>query len=560
MSDEKRPGAGMDAELKPAPDFNETSSPATDEETSTLSGPPKQVTAKAYTPHKRWRVIVAAVAAAAVLGGGLFAATRTDWLKAPAVSDTSDESAEPALDPLIDKSALGADGVVRVEIDTGDETYILQKNTDGLMTVAAFEDLPRNADAVDALRNALLTLTPHALVLETATEAELAACGLTRPAVSAAVTYADGDAFAFEIGNLEPGENAHYYFRKAGDPAVYLVEAALYQQLMKPAADYLATVLTPAPASDDDGTARLERLELSGTLRPDRVVLRRAEESDPAPLRVAGHYVIAEPYVRAVNTELVYPWETGLCDASASGVAAVHPTEKQLASFGLDEPHSVADITFAVFPADAATETSAAHTEPYNHVSYTLSLGGKNENGDYYALVDGVDAVYTVPGSAVPWAEATYGDLISSTLFLHYITDLSDITVTVNGTTSVIHLTHSGGETSDAAATFTATVGDRTMSEADTRTLYRLMMMVGRIAEEPTDAPSSALSAPSGLTLRLTFLDPDKADAVYTFYPYSANRYLCVAEDGDTFQVKAADVESLLTQIDRYLSGQPVQS
>ncbi|MBR3289722.1 MAG: DUF4340 domain-containing protein [Clostridia bacterium] len=559
MSDEKRPSPAHsepDLDPKTAPEIAE---PPTDDEISpfsTLSGPAKQVSAKQYAPHRRWRVIVAVLAAVAVLGGGLFAATRTDWLKAPEVSEAaSDESAEPALDPLIDKSALGTDAVASVEIRHGHASYTLQKNADGLMTVADFADLPRQAASVDSLLSALLTITPHSQVLADATDADLAACGLTSPAVSAAVTYTDGDTFSFAIGRLEPGENARYYFRKTGDSAVYLVDAALYQQLMKPATDYLATVLTPAPApaSDDDGgTARLERLELSGTLRPDRVVLRRAEESDPAPLRVAGNYVVAEPYARAVNTERVYPWETGLCDAAATGVAAVHPTAEQLASFGLDEPHSVAELTFAVFPADAAAA-------PYNRVSYTLSLGGKDEQGDYYALVDEVDAVYTVPASAVPWAEAVYGDLVSSTLFLHYITDVSDITITANGTTSVIHLTHSGGETSDAAATFTATVGDQSMSEADTRTLYQLMMMVGRIAEEPTDAPSSALSAPSGLTLRLTFLDPDQADAVYSFYPYSANRYICVAEYGDTFQVKAADVESLLTQIDRYLHGQPVQ-
>lgn len=563
MSDEKRPAAETDVNPKPTPDLSETSSPATDEPLSTLSGPPKRVTAKQYAPHKRWRVLAAVLAAAAVLGGGLFAATQTGWLHQPASPDVSGESAAPAPDPLIDKSALGADGVELVEIGLGGESFTLRKNEDGLMTVADFDGLPRNAAAVESLLSALLTIAPQSQVLTDATEAELKACGLLDPAAYVSVTYTDGESFSFDLGNLESGENAHYYFRKTGETDVYLAEASLYQTVTRPAADYLATVLTPAPtpASDDDsGTAKLEKLTLSGSLRSAPVVLRRTEENDPPSIRLAGSFVVAQPYLRAVNTELVYPWETGLCDAAASGVAAVHPTAEQLAAFGLNDPHSVASLTFAIYPSATSDGTSdvseSAYTEPYNRVSYTLSLGGKDENGDYYALVDGVDIVYTVAASAVPWAEATFDDLVSATLFLRYITEVSDIAITVNGTTSVVHLTHSGGETSDAVATFTAAVGDQAMSEADTRTLYRLMMMVKRLSSDET--PPAPSGAPT-LTLRLAFLDGG-ADATRSFYPYSANRYLCVAEDGDTFLVKAADVENLLTQIDRYLNGQPVQS
>ena len=86
MSDEKFPA---ETKQKPTPEAEEPKdTPETEESAlfSTLSGPPKQVTEKQYAPHKRGRVIVAVLAAVAVLGGGLFAATHTDWLKAPEVS------------------------------------------------------------------------------------------------------------------------------------------------------------------------------------------------------------------------------------------------------------------------------------------------------------------------------------------------------------------------------------------------------------------------------------------------------------------------------------------
>ena len=554
MSDPKRPESDM--EPKPTPESaEEVAAPAEEPVLSTLSGPAKQVEAKRYAPQRRGLVIVAAIAAVAVLGGGLFAATRTDWLKKPETSKepVSEVSAEPPLDPLIDKSALGTDAIDQVEIGAEGETVTLRKNADGLLCVAGFEDLPRSADTINSLLSQLLTITPESLVLSDATEAELQACGLLPPEATVSVTFADGDTFSFDIGNVEPGEHAHFYFRKAGETAVYLVEATLYQALTRPATEYLATVLTPAPspASDDSaGTPKLERLSLSGTLRDTPVVLRRAEKSDPSSVKIAGNYVVEKPYYRAIDTNLVSPWETGLCDATASSVAAAHPTAEQLAEFGLDEPRSVATITFAIFPTDGSA------TEPYNRVSYTVSLGGKDENGNYFALVDGLDIVYLVTPTMVPGAEATYNESATSTLFLHYITDVSDITMSVNGTDSVVHLTHAGGESSDTAATFTATVNGRDVTEADTRALYRLMMMVKRVALVDADVQPTGTPI---LSLRLSFLGAEDADAVYAFYPYSANRYLCVAADGDVFQVKAATLETLLSQIERYVNGESVQ-
>ena len=555
MSDEKRPVSEvLEEEPKPTPESVEN------DPLSNLSGPPKEVSGKRYAPQHRWRVLVVALVIAALLGGALYAALGTDLLRQPEVSEP-EESVQPALDPLVDKSGLGEDPVASVSIRWGTAEYTVQKNADGLMTVADFADLPRQASAVDSLLSAVTTVTPASQVLESATDAELAACGLAEPEAFFTAIYADGDTFSLDIGHLEPGENAHYYARRPGETTVYLVEASLYQQITKPATDYLATMLTaaPAPASDDDaGTAKLDRLTLSGTLRDKTVVLRHTESDDPSSIKMAGNYILQSPYVRAVNTDFVSPWETGLSDTTASGVAAVYPTGEQLAAFGLDHPHSVATLTFAVYPG-SATDASAepTYTEPYNYVSYTLSLGDLNANGEYYVMVDGIDVVYTVAANEVPWAESTFGDLCSSTLFLHYITEVSDLSLTVNGATSVVHLTHSGTDVTDASASLTATVGDKTLTEADTRSLYQLMMLVKRLSpSEPTDKPSGSPE----LVLRLSFLDTAQTDETFSFYPLSANRYLCVAADGDAFPVKAADVESLLTQIDRYLSGETVQT
>ena len=72
----------------------------------------------------------------------------------------------------------------------------------------------------------------------------------------------------------------------------------------------------------------------------------------------------------------------------------------------------------------------------YNGVSFTVRLGGKDESGNYYAMLDGVDIVYTVAASNVPWAEEQYGDLLADFLFLEYITDLKSVTLTVWPTTT----------------------------------------------------------------------------------------------------------------------------
>ena len=73
---------------------------------------------------------------------------------------------------------------------------------------------------------------------------------------------------------------------------------------------------------------------------------------------------------------------------------------------------------------------------------HTVILGKKDEDGNYYAMIDDYDVIYLVSPSSVPWAETTYNDIATTMLFSKMITDVKSVTVTVNGKQTVFELTH----------------------------------------------------------------------------------------------------------------------
>ena len=97
-----------------------------------------------------------------------------------------------------------------------------------------------------------------------------------------------------------------------------------------------------------------------------------------------------------------------------------HPTAAQLKEYGLDKPYSTAEITLcgAVLKVHRRRQDNRHF---YNTTKHTVKLGKKDDEGNYYALVNDINAIYLVAPSSVPWAELKYDDIASEMLFLRDI-------------------------------------------------------------------------------------------------------------------------------------------
>ena len=520
----------------------------TTEEESTLFSAPRTAE-KAKPGKKRLGTFFVVLLVALLLGGGVAAAYFGGLFAQPETSEVSEVSEEEPLPPLVDHTAVGMDAIQTVEIQNETGHYAFSRNEDGALAVDGFEGLPRDGEAVENMQVQYTAITPDLLIAEHATNEQLKACGLDKPAITVTVTYDDKETATFYLGRLASGSHAGYYGKLKDSDSVWLFEEEYYQVAMRADDYYIGKTLmtAPSPNSDDTtGSAKLKTLTLSGGERAEAVKMRYIQPTDDQSVQLCGKYVLEKPFFHAADGEVVSEWDTSLCGLYAAEIAAIHPTADQLDSYGLGDTATKAEMTFAVYQTTDADGKELKEPKWYNEVSYTLTLGNKTKGDQYYAMLDGVDIVYTVNAATVPWAGADYETLVNKSLFLRYITELSGIDATVGDNIYTLKMTHStkkdenGGET----ATLKATLNGKAREEAQARGIYQSMMTVKRVSAAPAEATASGKPT---MTLSLVSL-AGETDTVFSFYPYSANRYLCVSGDGDRFLVKATDVETLANQ------------
>ncbi len=507
---------------------------------------------------KRIRHLIIALAAL-VLVGGIVAAVLF-WLPGEETPDDPDtavtEPTEPPAIVIVDKRTdkdgkTVSEPVLSVDIQNAEDSYLITKGDDGTMAVERYADLPVDTTAIDTLCDSAAYLT--AVTKPEAAEDD-AAYGLAEPTATATVTYHDGSTAVIRLGDASKGSEG-YYCRVDGDSALYIIEPTVAEGFMQHGMDFIGKTLIAPPspdADDEDGKPGLFRLWLTGSLREQPIEIVTDTEGKYPALTYTSTFYMKEPYLRALDSDLFSTMSGTMNMLIAAGVEAVHPTLDQLEEYGLADPHSVAAFTLAVLSTESV-EGGGSKTSHDNDREHMVMLGNTDEDGNYYALVNGADVVYLLSPMSVPWAEMTYVDLVSKLLFLKNVTTVDTLTVTDQGVDTVFELSHYP-EKEKRDEQLVVKAGDKTYSTPDFRTIYALMLSVHRVAEKEEGAK------PTGdpvIRWSLTFNDGSEPLTV-SLYEMTASRYLCVMQDGEEIAVSIRDVEDFQTQYRNLLAGNPV--
>ena len=419
------------------------------------------------------------------------------------------------------------------------------------MAVTVYNDLPVDSTAITAMCDNLAYLT--ALSKPPVNEDD-AAYGFDAPTATVNVTYHDGSVDTILFGNASKGSDG-YYCRREGDQTLYIVESTIAESFMGRGVDLIGKTLIAPPAvnaDDTEGAASLFRLWLTGTCREEPIAIVTDTDGTYPALTYMSTFYIQSPYLRSIDSDLFSTMSGTMTSLVASGVETAHPSAEELEAYGLADPYSVAAFTLAV-TATASGDNGGTVTSHYNDREHMVMLGEKNEDGQYYALVDGLDIVYLLSPESVPWAELSYVDLVSKLLFMKDITTVDTITITDAGAATTFDLTHyPNKENRDEQMVVKA--GGKTYGTADFRTLYALMMSIHKVDDKEAGATASGEPV---LEWELTFND-GTTPLTITLYEMTASRYLCVADDGEESAVSISDAENFLRQYRNYLNGDPV--
>ena len=509
---------------------------------------------------KRVRNMIVSLVALAAVGAIVAAVLLMPPTENPSGDDTAATTTTTQKQDIVivDKTKNAHGGtvdvpVVRVDIHNAADTYAIITRDDRTMAVEAYKDLPPDTTALTALCEALSYLT--AVDTVAANEAD-SAYGLDQPTVTITVTYYDGEAVTLTVGAKSKGTEG-YYCRRGGDATLYLVDTTFVDSLLVDGMQWIGkTVIAPPAvnADDEEGQAQLLNLWLTGSCREKPIEIITDTEAAYPGMTFVSPYIIRAPYLRAVDSDYFTTVTPNMTYLTASGVAAVHPTIDQLEAFGLSDPYSVAAFTLSVVSTTAA-DNGGTKTSHYNDREHMVLLGNKNADGDYYALIDQYDLVYTLSPAAVPWAEMQYIDVANKLLFMKAITSVDSITVTSDGRAKTFALAHHP-EKEKRDEQMTVTADGKTYDTAEFRILYQLMIGIKRVADKEEGATVSGAPV---MKLEMAFND-GTAPMEIALYPMTASRYLCMTADGEESAVSISTVDAFLKQYTNYLNGDPVTS
>lgn len=454
---------------------------------------------------------------------------------------------------LLDKSVEDTVTVTRIDCTNKEGGFTLLYNeTEKIYQLKGYEDILLSKE----LTNTVSTFSSLLKAVDQIKNPkELSTYGLDTPSSSATITYKDGTTATVHVGNITPSETG-YYVRVEGIDGVYIFESdAVYAYSIMSAAFADTTLIsTPSVKKDDkNGAAVMKEIRYTGKKYPQPLHIRRSFHTDMEELTYYS-YVISEPYLRGTS-DAASGLYTNFKSLSAVQALILHPTEDQKSRAGFDDPLSVIQVTMAIETPD---ETDTSETEDaeinkyYNESISTVTIADKDDDGNYIAMVNGIDAIFLIDAAAFSSvAERDYANSVNPLLFAKNVSKINRITIKTTDVDCDLKLEHFP-EAEEADDEMKITQGSETYSTEEFRELYTLMMSIMRYDVWTEELPS----APD-LTIHLynsdgsLFLGAD-------FYSVSGSRFAVKTTEGELFTTRSAEVNHFIKQIANYLNHKDV--
>ena len=229
--------------------------------------------------------------------------------------------------------------------------------------------------------------------------------GLSTPQATVTVTFRDGSAYGYEIGNASVEDSTAYYVRGQDAEEVYVANVPL--SYLQDKTGFLSRQVLDFTSLKTDASAPFRKLILSGTAVSQPITLQQGD---------GILYLMTEPKMAEADTETVTALTDLLSSLTAGGVEALHPDTSTLREYGLENPANVVRMT--------TTEGT----------EYTLKAGTEKD-GNRMVMLDGVDIVYRImDDSLTAWTDLIKPfDVQSKILLTRSVESVQSLNVTIGG-------------------------------------------------------------------------------------------------------------------------------
>lgn len=213
---------------------------------------------------------------------------------------------------------------------------------------------------------------------------DLSKYGIDDPTIRLYVT-AEGKTTEFDIGDYN-SSSGYYYLMRSDDPALYYVDASLYETFAVKLLDLVEFEYLPETEIEDVSSLTVE----SGGK-----TLTAVYEPDGKEGAGKNEVYFIDGTNTPCNAETVTAMIGGFLNVSWNSCEAYNVTQEDLAQYGLDKPTA----TFSIRYHYTASDESESGGETDLEGNDALLIGSKTddeENATYYAMIRGGKCVYTI--------------------------------------------------------------------------------------------------------------------------------------------------------------------
>ena len=365
---------------------------------------------------------------------------------------------------------------------------------------------------------------------------DLSVYGLDDPVVDTTMTFQDGTVFRVKLGNDAP-LGMGTYIQVQDDPTVYMLSTTTADAFKLKPAYFVDPNILPAAEHvnesvlDMQQTSTFDYVELSGGVRTETL------RFEPFPADSDDVQAILSPYYMSLPRHQYINYETSgylfdyLWDLTANDVVSVFPTEEELAAYDFENPQAVLRVGI-------------------NGEEYTLTVAGYSDDC-YYVRKDGLDVIYRVGVSKMPWVtDTTYRRMVTPLLYYTNIVETANITVEGRGKTYSFDVQPSGN-------TYVAVYNGQAYDSGEFLVWCTLLM--SSYWDDYTETPPPA-DTPAELTITFTSNVEGKEDTVVEFVPYNGRQYAIRINGAAEFLIRWDFVEAIFEQTERFVNGEPANS
>ncbi len=398
-------------------------------------------------------------------------------------------------------------------------------------TLVGFEDFELQAGAPDVIANALAQLDfSKVLTLEKKKGDDY---GFDSPRATATVTYTDDTKAIVIVGDDAP-QGAGTYIKFGDGDAVYLVDAETVAPLLYSVTNLINLEINKTPS--DTANTQASKITISGSNFGKEIELKVNEDG-----KNSASFIMTKPenvYANEGESSSVAGAIRGL---SATGVKMVNPSDNQLKELGLKTPYAKIK---AVYPDE----------------TIVLSASKPDSEGNVCVMAEGVNVVYEMPSTRLPWVTTSYEKLVSEYVLNPKMIALSQMSVNDGSKTYDFKLSSKEVTTTDdegsetTSTTTTVQCGGKELEDAYFQTFYQNVAYT-QLAE----VKSASTSGSPVFSVTYTY-EADGSTETVKIYSTGDSRYVAEVNGTVVGTVYKANINKLIKQVEQIAGNKQVDS